>query len=428
MSDLEAVGRFPGSRMTLNGIPVSEGGDNLMVAEALPQPEPEDRHLRLFSSTDPVYGEAVTGQAKRLHGRVYLEKGLISKDDLGPDGSFTDKYSERSTYFVAVNGVKEAAARQISADEAGILSLPTARNFRIDPKLVQEAARIRSLADLSPSEVVEISGLVAQKKDGHKGYGSLDAVISLYSAMLANSLEEGHKLWLLNAEPAYVRQLKSLIGEDQVNIIGDKRRYMGPPTVPIALNPQEIVRSILKSNNEASKMIHDHLEEAFKGISDKNIPADIRKLMSDQGIQAERYPTAARLARDPKLLFQAAVMAYSAGRALPAAMVDQFQGSTAVLWGIDIATAVPYAWGVTEAFTGKSVPRKIAAAAVGAACFIAPYAYFYAKGNEYPVGVNFVVGGFVVGALGKELVGRFLRSKKERRIEGSLASEPVDIS
>src|SRR5882757_4143319 len=142
---------------------------SMAPAETLPFPvaaealDPEIPHIRIYSSDDPEVGGQVKWASQRLQAEVYLENDYIAEEEINPFGLYVDDYSDRSTYFYVANGRKVAAARQIYADKGeGILSLPTAKNFRVDPEKIQEAAGVRSIADLKPREVVEVSALASR--------------------------------------------------------------------------------------------------------------------------------------------------------------------------------------------------------------------------------------------------------------------------
>lgn len=400
--------------------PIPPQGLPIPLNEALPAPAIKENaksghEIEIYTSRDPVLGKEVETLCTQLHAEVYLSQGFISEEEIGPLGLYRDQYTDRSTHFYAINGRKVAAARQISCAKTGLSSLPTVENFVIDPEVIKKVADVKYLSQIKAREAVEISGLASRKKAG-ESLSNLDAVVSLYSKMIANSLEQGHKLWLLNVDPSFLRQLTMLLGEEQVHVLGDKHQYKGPATIPVALNPQDILRHVFASSDPTSQMIQEHFKEVLPGINDKRIPADIRQLLRDNGIETKHYPAIMRVLTNPKVIGQTAIMAYSASRAFPAANVDEFHGSVAALWGIDVATSIPYAWGVMEAFTGKTIPRRVSGAIVGAASFLAPYAYFYKQGNAYPIEVNLVVSGFIGLAVLNQLVMSKSRSKKEAKL------------
>jgi hypothetical protein len=390
-------------------------------------PDVEEEHqVQIFSSAHPRLGGSVKTYAQELHTQVYLEHKYIGNDDLNELGIFVDQYSNRSTYLYVKNGNKVAAARYIHADkkEGGVLSLPTTEHFDVDPLALRSVADVRRLADIKPNEIVEISGLVARKQQGGPE-GALDATIALYARMLRDSLELGHKVWVLNVEKSFLRYLNGMVGRDQVHVLGPQKEYMGPATLPVAINPQEVVRSTLSATGFGSDMKRAYLKEVLTGIDDRKVPADIRGLLKKHEIPTAEYPIAKRILTDPKAIAYSAIMAYSAARALPASTVGEFHGNSAMLWGVDVATALPYTWGVIEAFTGKSLPRRALGSAVGAASFVAPYAYFEATGNNYPPYVNAIVGGFVGAAVAKEVVIQVMKGRKERGICENLKSSDL---
>jgi hypothetical protein len=409
-------------------------GQPIAAGEALPSPvTPErdsDHHtIKLFTSEHPEFGDEVDTLYMKLHGEVYLDQGFIDETKINPIGLYKDEYTARSTHFYAINGRKIAGARQIKANKADRVgyweSLPTAQKFSIDPEVLKKVAGVEHLSDLKRDEVVEISGLVSRRKeDGDKGGGDLDAVIALYSQMVATSLEKGHKLWLLNVDPAFQRRLSMLLGAERVHTLGEKQKYIGPETVPIALSPAEIVRHVLSSEDPASLKIRQHFNEVFPGVNDRRIPKDICGLLKANGIETKHYPEALKMLASRKALGYAAIMGYSAFRAIPASGVDEFTGSVAALWGIDVVTAAPYTWGLMETFSGRTIPRRVIGALTAVATFIAPYAYFYKQGNVYPPGVNAAVAAFVGIAVASNMISRRTARKRDAKIANVLQSVP----
>jgi hypothetical protein len=65
------------------------------------------------------------------------------------------------------------------------------------------------------------------------------------------------------------------------------------------------------------------------------------------------------------------------------------------------------------------VASKSIGATVASASFIAPYAYFYSQGEEYPTYVNAVVAG-LVGVAG---MSEYIRHRRERNLRGQLMGE-----
>ena len=104
---------------------------------------------------------------------------------------------------------------------------------------------------------------------------------------------------------------------------------------------------------------------------------------------------------DPKVLAYLVVITYSSLRVLPVSLVKEFHGSLLVLWTMDIATAIPYTWGVLAMFTAKRRWVRMVGTFTTAITFAAPYVYFAMTGRDYPtyvivIVILFIISGFLV--------------------------------
>jgi len=367
--------------------------------------------------------DSIAQQARAIHTAVYLEKNYIDNTDLNEEGLFVNEYSARSRYFVEENEARIAACSLIEANKKeGVMSLPTARYFSLDSEALKQAAGVKRLVDIKPSEVVEVSGLGSvPKAEGKPRTGDLGATKLLYASLVRDSLEHGNKLWLLNTDPLLVRSLEALVGKEQVYTLGEAREYMGPPTIPIAINPQQVVRSAFADNSEHGQMKQAYLRKALTGMDSKRLPKDITELLDNNDIAYEKQSHFKRLITDRRALAYAAILGYSSARALPVTGIQEFDGSVPLLWGIDVATALPYTWGLLETVGGKSRGRRTVGAAVAAGCFVSPYAYFWAEGEGYPPYVNAIVAGLIGTASLLEV----RKMRQERKIQQYLR-EPKD--
>lgn len=383
---------------------------------------PEIREARaVATSDDPLHGQEVRELAQALHTQVYLDKGFIASDDINDAGLFIDEYSDRSTYLLSENDYRRSACRYIHADRReGIMSLPTAQRFSVDPEIIEQVAGVQRLSDLKHHEVIEVSGLASIRLDSaserRKGGGELDATRLIYASIIRHSLDAGHKLWLLNIEPPLLRSLEILIGKEQVHTLGDAVEYMGPATIPVAINPQEVVRAAFADDTSFGEMKRQYLLESLPGVKSRHLAKDIRQTLFENNIPYEEDKRIKRLARNRRALAYAAIFGYSSLRALPAGAVDEFEGSVPLLWAIDIGTAGPYAWGLVEAISAKTPLRRTVGATVAGGSFIAPYAYFWVEGNDYPPYVNAVVAGLI----GTATLLETSKIRKDRKIARAL--------
>ncbi len=351
------------------------------------------------SSDNEEYGDKVKAMAQSLHTEVYLREGFIDADDINTDGLYVDPYTERSTYLVTESQTHRSACRYIHANRKdGLLSLPTTKYFSIDSEVLKQAAGVKSITDLSYKNIIEISGLVSVKhnnKSAEKTNDSSDATRQLYASIIRDSVNNGYKLWVLNVDQRLLGSLGALSGKEQLHILGPESEYIGPATKPVAINPFEVIRAAFADDTKLGKMKRGYLAQALNGVSSKYLPDDIKDSLDEYEIPYQDYSRIKRLMSDKKTLAYAAIMGYSSARVLPANGVDEFNGSVPLLWGIDVATAVPYTWGLIETITGKTLGRKAAGAAVASSSFMAPYAYFWLQGEKYPPLVGAAIGGFV---------------------------------
>ncbi len=375
-----------------------------------------------------VETDDITRKAMALHTSVYRDRGFIGEGDI-IDGYFRDQYTDRSRYFFQENERREVGARLISATrKQGIMSLPTMKNFRVDPDVIASTAGVSRISDLSYKKVVEVSGLASEYKGDsivHLGVDeSFDPVRLLYANLLRHSLEQGHELWSLNIDRLLLRDMRSKLGHDQVITVGEKQSYMGPPTVPAVINPQRVVQSILDGENRENQA---YLKQALDGLDGRNLSEELKTCLDNQDITYTKYSRNHRILKDPRTLAYSVIVGYSAARALPVTGVEEFHGSIPLLWAIDVGTAIPYTWGMIETFSSNStlskkigrVASKSIGATVASASFIAPYAYFYSQGEEYPTYVNAVVAG-LVGVAG---MSEYIRHRRERNLRGQLMGE-----
>jgi hypothetical protein len=376
----------------------------------------------VLSSKDAGHGDTVKRNAQLLHTKVYLEKGYITPEEIDEDGIFNDEYSNRSTYLFAENSLRDSTCRYISATKKdGIMSLPTAKYFSVDADAIRDASGVKRLSNLKSREVIEVSALASvQHGDiGQGRRGELDATRLLYARVLRDSLDQGHKLWLLNTHEALVRHLELLLGKEQIHRLGEVMEYMGSPTVPVAINPQDVVRTALADESDFGDMKRQYLQETLSGVSDRYLSKDLITLLELHKIPYERSPLGARILRHQKAIGYTAIAGYTIARAVPVANIEEFDGNPWIFFGIDFATSFPYAWGLVETVTGKTPLRRIAGGVTAAGSFAAPYVYFWAEGNDYPVWVNGVVGG-IIGVAGLAAVNGI---RKDNQLEKCLSKK-----
>lgn len=362
---------------------------------------------------------AIVHEAQQVHTEVYLAKGFISEEQLNEEHLYVDEYTDRSETILIKTGNKETTIRIIHTDKnQGLLSLPTAKNFSVDPEVVKSVAHVSRLSALKQRDVVEISGLASMKIDSETSAADVfDATRQAYATGLRRSLDQGHKLWIMNIDERLNQSLKMILGKDSLHDAGEEKQYIGPPTKPVVLNPQDIVTSILKgSNTRFSEMNKKDIRKSLSGVSEKYLPTNLVKLLHENGISTEKDSVFSRILKRKKAIGYTAIIGYSTVRAIPVAAIPEFYGNPFIFAGIDIGTAFTQVWGTEKYLTGKTRTIRALGAVTAVASLMAPYGYVWLNGRDYPAYVNIIAGGLIGLAVAKETV----MTIKDRKLHDGL--------
>lgn len=406
-------------------LPVTE---QVGIEEVLPQEEqiPFRDQFKvdtfLFNRNDDLSLEA-----GRLHARIYQAdgNGYINSEDIDELGLIkadVDTYADISEYFYTKEDEVSVVARQIpTSKKKGIESLPTLKDFSCDAEVLAKVAGVGHVSEIKPSEVVEISGLAAEGENTHW------SVVRLYSEMMRSSMEKGHKLWVMSTDERLTPLLEYML-QGNLKELGESKHYMGSMTDPRCMNPQEVLNTYLDMSEdqlESDEFIaktRDIFLSSLEGMNvDKLSEETITKLINN-GIDVEKSSKVLRLIKRNKVAVTigASLTAYAAARAVPLASIDEFNGSPAIFAALDIGTVPTYMAGLSMLYgRAKSNMRKAAGGLLASASFIAPYAYMYAEGEDYPGYVNGIVGALVISGIAKEVRSR----QKSRKLEETLATD-----
>jgi hypothetical protein len=365
-------------------------------------------------------------QAQHVHTEAYLRAGFITRGELNGSGLYVDDYTERSEPIFVKTSDKETAIRMIHADkESGILSLPTAEKFSVDASIIKDVAHVSRLSDIKPRQVVEISGLSSIKAhEGTTKEEAFDATRQAYATGLRRSLDQGHILWLMNIEPRLNNWLKNVLGKDALSQLGESKQLIGPPTVPYALNPQDVVTSILKGDSPErfSEMNKNDIRATLGGVSEKYLSKELIDLLHENGIETKKATALENALKRKKTIGYAAIIGYSTLRAIPVAAIPEFDGNGFVFAGIDVGTAVVQVLGMEKYLTGKKRVTRALGATVAVASLITPYGYVYLQGEDYPAYVNVIAGTLIAGAA----VGEAVKTVKDVKIRDRLATSTLE--
>ncbi|QTG75642.1 hypothetical protein [Trueperella pecoris] len=177
-----------------------------------------------------------------------------------------------------------------------------------------------------------------------------------------------------------------------------EERYLGElsePHVIVGLSPSAWLRSWATGTPEQ----RDFVAMAFTGADSSKISSHNYRSLREMGAPVLPSSRAYRSLFSPKFWAYVVVFVYSSLRALPVTFVHSFHGSVALLWAMDIVTAIPYTWGLVAFITAHRTWVRFTGLVVTIVTFIAPYFYFWTHGQGYSWKVNAVVLLMIAGAV-----------------------------
>jgi hypothetical protein len=204
-------------------------------------------YLRAFQKAEysnfkveEVNGDDYLIAAKKLHAKVYLDRGFVRPSDVA-DGMLTyaaDPHQTHSKYFVVIDTKLSrmvATARQIELRPGkghnSFAVVKRANLYKRGQKLIRKH---------DPAKVIEISGLAKER-----GVSKI-APLLLYRAMWHRSLREGHTLWIMASDVRLFIRLKLLFGKS-ITKIGRVTPYYGGDVVPAMLSVQNSITDLKRS-------------------------------------------------------------------------------------------------------------------------------------------------------------------------------------
>lgn len=220
---------------------------------------------------------------------------------------------------------------------------------------------------------------------------------------LREAVKRRHTLWigLVNEENFHI--LSGFIGPGILHIAGTQSEQTG--LLPVALNPIDLITLWSSSPTRAA-----YLRSVLDGVDTLRATRSAIRALGAARVDTRVRSRAARLTVNPTFIAYAVVFIYSSLRALPVVFVPGFKGNVAVLWSIDIITAIPYTWGILAMVAGRNRFIRFAGLTVTVVTFIAPYVYFWVHGRHSPPAVLVFVAAMIVGAIALEL-GRWWRDR-----------------
>ncbi len=307
----------------------------------------------------------------------------------------------------------DTAPRSRGLTALSVLDLPIVRRHHLDAELLLELSGASRLGDLRPSIVVEEPLLADLTLEDPSQFAVRTAETVAIGQELRASLEHGVVLALAEVHPARLGKLEHLIGEGLVHRAGP----LGANGLqPIAISPRAVVEAWCAQPGPR----REFLRHALAGLDTLTLRSGVVRSLRVAGVSVIERSAVLRFARHPRVIAYAAVLLYSALRALPVTLVPGFVGKLWVLWTIDLVTALPYTWGIIAMVAARTLPMRLLGLVVAVVTFVAPYLYFWSHGKDYPLSVNLVVIGMIVGAIALEGV-RWLR---DRQVAAGLRAAP----
>ena len=345
-------------------------------------------------------------------------------------------------------------ARALTA--RSVLDQPLARRHRIDARRVRELAGVARCGDLGIRRVLELPALADLSTTTAPQLRLPDGAGWRLGQALGHALEQGVRLWLCEVAAEAVPLITRTIGDGLVHVVslpgpiaeGAEPDDAGAPAavnpdpvlaavpappapgavpappapgavpapaeaVVIAVSPLALLLALTDDGDDSRR----YLRTVLAGVDTLRCSSRAIGALQRSGVEVVPRSRTLRMLWNPVALAYLVVFVYSSLRAVPVAFVPGFHGRIWVLWTIDVLTAIPYTWGLVEMVAGRRIRYRLLGLLTTLVTFLAPYAYFWTKGRNYPPEVIAVVVAMIVGSAGLEA----LRWWREQLIVRGLA-------
>ena len=321
-------------------------------------------------------------------------------------------------------------ARALTA--RSVLDQPLARRHRIDARRVRELAGVARCGDLGIRRVLELPALADLSTTTAPQLRLPDGAGWRLGQALGHALEQGVRLWLCEVAAEAVPLITRTIGDGLVHVVslpGPIDDDAAPGAVPapaapgaapapaetvvIAMSPLALLLALTDDGDDSRR----YLRTVLAGVDTLRCSSRAIGALQRSGVEVVPRSRTLRMLWNPVALAYLVVFVYSSLRAVPVAFVPGFHGRVWVLWTIDVLTAIPYTWGLVEMVAGRRIRYRLLGLLTTLVTFLAPYAYFWTKGRNYPPEVIAVVVAMIVGSAGLEA----LRWWREQLIVRGLA-------
>lgn len=297
-----------------------------------------------------------------------------------------------------------------------LTDLAVVSKYSVDPVVLCRGNGLHRVSELGRGSTRDVSWLFSLPEQNFDGFIASEEG-ERFLRELRWDLQRALSVWLGGGSSAQAERLAHLLGSstlvDAAHYPGGmeyRKRLVGAipsaeresdPARPWMLDPRNLVGAIIDRWEDLSENTRQRIRQAFLGIDATRLPPELSGALKACGITKTHRSRLVKWCTDPKVLAYLVVITYSSLRVLPVSLVKEFHGSLLVLWTMDIATAIPYTWGVLAMFTAKRRWVRMVGTFTTAITFAAPYVYFAMTGRDYPtyvivIVILFIISGFLV--------------------------------
>lgn len=274
-------------------------------------------------------------------------------------------------------------------------------SYVFDPAAVRQVAGVERLSDLRNRHIRELPAVEELNRP---------AIRNALIYILRDSIRKREKLWLIPMTASASKEWHEWLDGEVIEQVGPTQEVQGIEVTPYGISPLKLV-SFLTQRATSDDL--DFLHRALHDVDGLHLTAGVYRQVVNAGVKIIERSKLVRVITTPKFIAYAVVLIYSALRALPVTFVKEFEGSLAVLWAIDLGTAIPYTWGIITMMTARQVWLRLIGGVVTVVTFLAPYLYFGSHGSDYPFHVIATIA-FLIGVT---IVWEVFRMQVERHVE-----------
>ncbi|WIK64136.1 hypothetical protein [Gleimia hominis] len=253
-----------------------------------------------------------------------------------------------------------------------LFDLSFAEEYALSPQRVVSAAGVDRPSDLQDRHLRELPMFAGLRDTQTRRY---------LVATLRDSIRKRERLWFMPMTQPVWEEWSAYLPDGVLEPLGGVHEVAGEQVVPVGIAPIKLVEALVDRGGRADL---EFLTQALRDVDGLLISPRVYKKLLAAGVPIMKRMLLTRYATNPRVIAYAVVIIYSALRALPVMFVPQFHGSVAVLWAIDLGTAIPYTWGVLAMVTAPRFRMRLLGMVVTVATFMAPYIYFGFYGEHYP--------------------------------------------